>query len=164
MNTAAYSPAVREFFDSTAKNPAAESFFETMSRLRSSAPISLELPPPSFVANKADILIFEPGKTMTVAFPVQAGQLNPMGYLQGGVLGSFIDDVFGSLTFASFGKATLSLDLNVNFIRGVRVGQTVKVRADVKSRGMRALSLYAEAFNEREKLIATSTSNVLFVK
>ena len=120
----------------------------------------LRLPPSSFVVSGAQILAFKAGHCIELAFPVRQNQTNPIGTLQGGVLASFFDDAFGTLCFASVLKPCVSIDLTVNFCRPARPGETVKINAQFKSKSRKLLQLYAEARNEKDKLLATATSNL----
>ena len=123
----------------------------------------LTIPPASFVASGANIIAFEKGKSITLTFPVREDQTNPIGSLQGGVLASFIDDAFGTLSFASTLKPCVSIDMHVNFIRPAKPGEFVKVKAEFKARGAKLLHLYAEVVSGKGKLIATASSNMLIL-
>jgi uncharacterized protein (TIGR00369 family) len=121
----------------------------------------IKLPPSTFVAHEGKILAFESGRNITLAFPVGEFQTNPVGTLQGGILSSFIDDAFGCLCFASLRKPCVSIDMTVNFIRPIKLGAFVIVRAEFKAKGRKLLQCSAEAFTGNEKLAATATSNLL---
>jgi uncharacterized protein (TIGR00369 family) len=144
-------------------NPDADySHFFRDEEFRSTYP-DLKMPPPSFVSSGAKIMSFTSGRSMTLKFPVREDQTNPIGTLQGGILASFFDDTFGTLSFASIKKPCVTIDITVNFIRPVKAGERVVVRAEFKSRTRKVLWLSAEAFNDKEKLIATATSNLMVV-
>ena len=121
----------------------------------------VKIPPPTFIAHEGKILSFETGKSITLAFPVRESQTNPVNTLQGGILSSFIDDAFGCLCFATTRKPCVSIDMTVNFIRPVRPGAFVVVRAEFKEKGRKLLQCSAEAFTGNEKLAATATSNLM---
>ncbi len=121
----------------------------------------LELPPPSFRSSGARVIFCERGKSLVLDFPVREEQTNPIGTLQGGILCSFFDDVFGTLSFVSLRRPCVTIDMNVNFVRGARPGEIVRIRAAFTSKTRRVLQLHAEAYNEKEKLLATATSNLL---
>lgn len=121
----------------------------------------LKLPPPTFVAHQGSILSFEPGKSISLVFPVHEVQLNPIGTLQGGILSSFFDDAFGVLCFASLRKPCVSIDMTVNFVRPIKPGAFVTIHAEFKAKGRKLLQLSAEAFTSNEKLAATATSNLM---
>ena len=124
----------------------------------------ITLPPPSFVASGAKILSLASGRNIVLAFPVRETQVNPMGTLQGGILCSFFDEAFGTLSFASLRKPCISIDIAVNFVRPIRPGEVVIVRAEFKSKSRSLLQLYAEAQNEKEKLVATAISKLMITE
>jgi uncharacterized protein (TIGR00369 family) len=121
----------------------------------------VKVPPPCFIASGAKIISHEPNKSLTISFPIREDQTNPVGSLQGGILGSFFDDTFGPLAFKTTQKPCVSIDMTVNFIRQVRPGEIVTIKAEFKSKGRTLLQLYGEAYNDKNKLIATATSNML---
>jgi uncharacterized protein (TIGR00369 family) len=121
----------------------------------------VKVPPPSFIASGARIIAHEPNRSLTVAFLVREDQTNPVGSLQGGILGSFFDDTFGPFAFRTTHKPCVSIDMNVNFIRQARPGETVVIRAEFKSRSRTLLQLYGEAYNGKNKIVATATSNMM---
>ncbi len=121
----------------------------------------VKVPPPCFLASGAKIIAHEPNKSLTVAFPVRSEQTNPVGSLQGGILASFFDNTFGPLSFATMRKPCVSIDMTVNFVRPAMPGESVVVRAEFKSKSRKLIQLYAEAHNEKQKLIATATTNML---
>ena len=121
----------------------------------------VKLPPPTYLAHEGKILSFQSGKNIVIAYPVREFQTNPVGTLQGGILSSFFDDAFGCLCFASLRKPCVSIDMTVNFIRSVKPGAFVIVRAEFKAKGRKLFHLLAEAYNEKEKLVATATSNLM---
>ncbi len=125
---------------------------------------ALKMPPPSFLSNCARIVSFQTGKSLVLDFPVREEQTNPIGTLQGGVLCSFFDDVFGTLSCASLRRPCVTIGMNVNFIRGARPGGTVRIRAVFTSKSRKVLQLQAEAFNEKDKLLATASSSLLVME
>jgi uncharacterized protein (TIGR00369 family) len=120
----------------------------------------VNVPPPCFKASGARIIAHEQNRSLTVEFPVREDHANPLGGLQGGVLCSFFDNVFGPLSFVTMRKPCVSLDMSVHFVRPAHVGETLTIRAEFKARGKQLLLMYAEARNEKQKLVATATSNL----
>ena len=121
----------------------------------------VKVPPPCFIASGAKIISHEPNRSLIVSFRVREDQTNPVGSLQGGILASFFDDTFGPLAFRTMRKPCVSIDMTVNFIRQARQGEAVVVRAEFKSRSRTLLQLYGEAYNGKNKLVATATSNMM---
>jgi len=120
-----------------------------------------KIPPPSFIESGATIIAYQQGKTLTVQFTVKGKQTGPMGILQGGILCSFFDDVFGPLSFATAKKPCISIDLNVSFVRATRIGDTLTIRAEFISKTRKLFQMRAEAYNGKGKLVATATSNLM---
>lgn len=66
----------------------------------------LRLPPPVFETLQTDVRDVtrgarddQIGASMTARFPIQEAYLNPMGILQGGVIGALVDGVVGPLSY-----------------------------------------------------------------
>lgn len=121
----------------------------------------VKVPPPCFLSSGARIIAHEPNKSLTIAFPVSEEQTNPVGSLQGGILASYFDNTFGPLSFATMRKPCVSIDMTVNFIRPVRPGETVVIRAEFKSKSRKLIQLYGEAHSDKNKLIATASTNMM---
>ncbi|MDP3180026.1 MAG: PaaI family thioesterase [Spirochaetaceae bacterium] len=136
-----------------------EAFFRS-GNFGSSHP-DLRIPPPSFRESGATIVAHEPNESLTVKFSVREGQTNPVGFLQGGILCSFFDDSFGPLAFATLKKPCLSIDMNITFVRATKPGDCLTIVARIISKTRKLLQMSAEARNERGKLVATATSNLL---
>jgi uncharacterized protein (TIGR00369 family) len=120
-----------------------------------------KIPPPSFIESGAKIIAYEPTKSLVVQFTIQEKQTGPMGILQGGLLCGLFDDVFGPLSFATAKKPCISIDMNVNFVRATKVGDSLTIRAEFLSKTKTLFQMRAEAHNEKGKLVATATSNLM---
>lgn len=121
----------------------------------------LVLPSPIFVSSGASILAVESGRHISLAFPVEKHQTNPLGTLQGGILCSFFDEAFGVLSFASLRKPCITIDMSIHFVRPAQPGNHLTIRAEFKSRSRSLLQLYAEAHNGKNKLVATAISHLM---
>ena len=121
----------------------------------------VQIPPPCFLDAGSKIIAHEPNRSLTVRFPVFEKHANPVGFLQGGVLCSLFDNVFGPLSFSTLRKPCVSIDMNVNFIRAVKPGEFVTIRAEFASRTKKLLQMTAEARNEKDKIVATATSSLM---
>ncbi|HMV42740.1 MAG TPA: PaaI family thioesterase [Leptospiraceae bacterium] len=124
----------------------------------------IKLPPNSALELQSKIIEYVPKKSIAVQFPVQEKHTGPLGILQGGILTAFFDDTFGPLSFAVLKKPMVSIDIHVYFLRSVKVGDTVTIRAEVTSRGRKVIFMKAEAYDQKNKLIATATSSALIFK
>lgn len=121
-----------------------DEFIKSMSKL----PHGLKLPPPSMLELKLEYLEVKPREKMVAKLPFQERFTNPIGTFQGGLLAAGIDDVFGPLSYVSYAGPTMTLSLNVTYLKAFRPemghclieAQVLKItnnfifmRADVKS-------------------------------
>ncbi|MBK8431570.1 MAG: PaaI family thioesterase [Chloroflexi bacterium] len=61
---------------------------------------NLQIPPPIFLEMEGRIETVDlPNKRLTISFPVQAKYQNPLGYMQGGMIATAVDNAIGPLSF-----------------------------------------------------------------
>jgi uncharacterized protein (TIGR00369 family) len=126
--------------------------------------VQLRLPPPAFIELQARYERYELRKELEVSFPVQEKHLNPAGRLQGGFLAAGIDAAMGSLSYLSSGRATTTLDLHINYLRGAYPDERLTIVARIVGRGFNTILIEAEVHDEKQKLVATATSQVYILK
>lgn len=124
----------------------------------------VEVPPQSFRSSGAEVISFVKRKSLINRFIVKKEQTNPMGNLQGGILASFFDDTFGPLSYSAARGPVVTIDLDLTFSRGVTAGEEVIIKAELTSIGPQMLTMTANAYNKKEKLIANATSSCLILK
>ncbi|HQO02846.1 MAG TPA: PaaI family thioesterase [Spirochaetota bacterium] len=108
---------------------------------------------------------YEPGKSLTVSFPVREEYLNPAGTMQGGFISGAFDNVFGPLChLLTQTTATTTIDLNTSYHRPIFPGDELTIRAEVKSQGKTKVHMVADAYNAEGKLIASSTTTYIHLK
>jgi uncharacterized protein (TIGR00369 family) len=97
-----------------------------------------------------------------MTFKVRPEMANPTGLLHGGVQAAIIDDLIG-MTSATLGEEgfMLSIDLHVNFLGKVPVGETIKARARILRSGKRIAHAVCELLDERGNLVARGDSNLV---
>jgi uncharacterized protein (TIGR00369 family) len=115
-------------------------------------------PPNCFRAMKAEFVEYESRRSLTVKIPVLEESLNPLRDMQGGFLVAAFDNAFGPLSYLAARAPCVTLNLSTQFIRPVRAGDRVTVHAKVISRGRDVLQMSAEAYNSKNKLIATAAA------
>jgi uncharacterized protein (TIGR00369 family) len=99
-----------------------------------------------------------PGRaSMSVA--LREDLMRHMGLLHGGVTASLIDSAtaFAVATLLSEGEHAVTVDLTIHYLRPVTEG-SARCEAKVLRAGKRLLTVSAEVFNDRDKLIATALS------
>ena len=99
----------------------------------------------------------------TLSFPIRQEQRNGYHLLQGGVISSFIDDVFGLFVYiASGGNPLSTINMNVNYHKGVTEEiDRVLITSSVIRAGRKVVSLEAEVRDPAGNLVATCQSNLL---
>jgi acyl-coenzyme A thioesterase 13 len=99
---------------------------------------------------------------MEMTYTVRPEMANPTGLLHGGLQGAIIDDLIG-MTATTLGEEgfMLTIDLHVNFLGRIEVGQTVKARARFIRSGRRIAHAVCEILDEQGNVIARGESNLL---
>lgn len=99
---------------------------------------------------------------LEVAFQVRPEMANPTGLLHGGIQAAIIDDVIG-MTSATLGEEgfMLTIDLHVNFLGKVKLGQTVKARARFVRLGRRIAHAVCEILDEEGTVVCRGDSNLM---
>ncbi len=97
-----------------------------------------------------------------MTFQVRPEMSNPTGLMHGGVQAAVIDDLIG-MTTATLGEGgfMLSIDLHVNFLGKIPVGQTVKGRARIVRSGRRITHAVCELLDEQGNIVSRGDSNLL---
>ncbi|MDP2885564.1 MAG: PaaI family thioesterase [Ignavibacteria bacterium] len=120
-------------------------------------------PPNCFIAMKAEFVEYESRRSLTVSFPVLEESLNPLRTMQGGFLVAAFDNVFGPLSYLAARCPCATLSLNTHFMRPVEPGDHLTVRGIVIARGVQVLQMTGEAFNSRDKLVATASATAIVI-
>jgi acyl-coenzyme A thioesterase 13 len=99
---------------------------------------------------------------VTVQHLVRPEMANPTGLLHGGMMCAMLDDVIG-MTSATLGHKgfLLSIDMNVNYLGKVLVGDVVIARGKITREGRTIVNAIAELKDKDGNLVATSSSNLL---
>ncbi len=136
------------------KNPIVEMF-------RASIGKKLEGAPPFTSWLDGRIVSCDVGE-LEVAFQVRPEMANPTGLLHGGIQAAIIDDVIG-MASATLGEEgfMLTIDLHVNFLGKVTIGQTVKARARFVRLGRRIAHAVCEILDEEGNVVSRGDSNLM---
>ena len=139
-------------------------FDDEMKEFMQKAGAGATYPPNCFLAMKAEILHYESRTTLTVKFPILEESLNPLHTMQGGFIVAAFDNVFGPLSYAAARCPCVTMNLSAQFIRPILPADWLIITAKVVSRGNSILYMTAEAFNLKNKLIATGSANAMMLK
>jgi len=96
-----------------------------------------------------------------VAFEVTEDMTNPYGLLHGGVSCTLMDDVIG-LAAASLGSKSfpVSLNLQINYLDKVRIGEQITVKAIIIREGRNILNASTKIYNSSGKQVANGKSDL----
>lgn len=144
-------------------NPSLELLRSEFMQLSKQFP-SATLPPNCSILMKGEYVDYESRSMLKSSFPVLEEYLNPMKMMQGGFITAAFDNVIGPLSYLAARNLCTSMDIHTNYIRPVSAGDRIIITAKVVSRGGNAMHLSADAMNNKGRLIATCSANMVVVK
>ncbi|MDR1835569.1 MAG: PaaI family thioesterase [Fusobacteriaceae bacterium] len=89
--------------------------------------------------------------------------LNPYGYLHGGVIYTLADTATGVLSRTS-GKKNVTLEGNLNFLKGVPGGETIRAVAGKLHEGKKTGVYTVQISNEKEEVVAAGIFTMFFIE
>ncbi len=97
-----------------------------------------------------------------VSMLIRAEMGNPMKQLHGGMMSMLIDEISG-LSFYTLNKGTFytTVNLHVDFLYSVAVGETIFAKAKVLRAGKKIANIDCSVYNIKNELLAHSTSNLV---
>ena len=97
-----------------------------------------------------------------IEYEVRPEMANPTGLLHGGMQTSILDECIGiaCLTLGHEGFI-ISIDMHIDFLGKVKVGETVVGRGEVVREGKKIVNAKAELKDKRNEMIAVAQSNLL---
>ncbi|NPV92676.1 MAG: PaaI family thioesterase [Firmicutes bacterium] len=114
---------------------------------------------------KPELVEYVEGKSMTFRFPVLEIYSNPRKSMQGGFISAAFDNSYGPLASVVTGQLEMaSVDLCVNYHRPIFENDTLTVKVYIKSKGKNILHLTGEAFDSKDRLIASSVTNIMLLE
>ncbi len=121
-----------------------------------------DFPVPPFSKWLDGILINAKRGEVEVEYLVRPEMANPTGLLHGGMQCGMMDDSMGMMC-ATLGYEgfLISIDLHVNYLGKVKVGEKVRVRGFLVREGRNIVNCGAEIHDLQGTLIATANSNFL---
>jgi len=128
---------------------------------RASIGKKLEGAPPLTVWLDGRIVSCNAGE-MEVRFVTRPEMANPTGLLHGGIQAAIMDDVIG-MTSATLGEEgfMLSIDLHVNFLGKLSIGQPVTARARFVRQGRRIAHAVCELVDDQGNVVSRGDSNLV---
>ncbi|MDX1957227.1 MAG: PaaI family thioesterase [Leptospiraceae bacterium] len=141
-----------------------EMFHKEMRALRIPEGIGIQIPPPSFGWLRGEFWSYTSRKELSVRFPVFEEELNPLGNMQGGVIAAAFDNTFGPLSFLCAKGPAVTLDMNQQYVRGIRSGDYLYITAKLVNYSPYSMYMTAEACNSKGKPVASAGTNSLILK
>ena len=116
---------------------------------------SVILPPPIITELQGKFIEFDREQQRLVAeFPVQYKHLQPLKYLQGGMVAALLDSTIGSLSFL-VAPPNVTTQFNISYLRPTtQAEEFVRVTAQVTDRTRRQLFIEGRATNPQGKTLA----------
>ncbi|MCY6485905.1 PaaI family thioesterase [Clostridium aestuarii] len=102
---------------------------------------------------------------LTVAFPILEQFLNPLKCMQGGFITAAFDNAFGAFCclHEDLIPAT-TIDISTSYQRPIFLGDELIITVYMKLKGKTIIHMTGEAYNKENKLIATSSTNLMRLK
>ena len=94
---------------------------------------------------------------VTLCFPVQKWQMNPMGSMHGGMICTALDITMGCAAYIhSQGSHTPTIEMSVNFIRAIKQDDELIITAKADHAGRRLIQLRCEAVMKSNGKVAAT--------
>lgn len=121
---------------------------------------SLAIPSP--ISKWLDGILIEVEEGVLVAeYPVKPEFANPMGVMHGGVYAVMMDDLMGALVFSLNNEYLFTtVNLAIDYLSSAKIGEKVRVRAEVIKAGKNIIHCECKLYNESGKLLTKSISNL----
>ncbi len=98
--------------------------------------------------------------SIEVEYDIRPEMANPAHLLHGGVQCSMIDDAMGMICATLGHKGFLvSIDMHINFLGKVKVGEKVNAKGKVIREGRRIVNIDVNLINEKGKIVSNGSSN-----
>lgn len=97
-----------------------------------------------------------------ISLPVRPEMVNPYGNLHGGMMALIMDEVIGwAVVSLETENHYTSLNLNVDFLYGIRQGELLTARAKVIREGKKIIHVECHVFGANETLLGKASSNLI---
>jgi len=137
-------------------------FQQMMANIPEGLPV--EIPPKVFTDAEGEILSVDlDAKRMRVRYPVKERYLNPLRYVQGGIIVALIDNTIGPLSYL-VAPPSVTTHLNTTYIRPA-TGDLPHIEIDawVTDQTRRLIYLAATAYNPAGKTLVTAQSTQMII-
>lgn len=101
-------------------------------------------------------------ESIVVEFTVREEMTNPVKMLHGGMIAAIIDDMIGMHIFLLGEKSFyFSVNLNIDFLSNVAVGNTVRAQTRIIKKGKRLINAECILLDAENRIMAKGSSNLV---
>lgn len=124
----------------------------------------MDLPPRVFTDMEGEFIDLVEGISLTARFPNKNCYMNPMGYMQGGIITAAIDNTVSPLSFM-LGSPNVTQTISTTFKRPVKkTDRFIIVEASMIEKTETHIVMQAEVKNDSGKLMANGIAKCVFIK
>jgi uncharacterized protein (TIGR00369 family) len=128
------------------------------------ADTGMELPPRIFMDMEGEFIDLVEGVSLTVRFPNKDRYLNPMGFMQGGIITAAIDNTVSPLSLM-LSSANITQSITTTFKRPIKQTEPfIDVTAMMVEKTETHIVMRADVKNAAGKLMAQGVATCVFIK
>jgi uncharacterized protein (TIGR00369 family) len=128
------------------------------------AETGMELPPKVFIDMEGEFIDLVEGITLTARFPNKDRYMNPMGFMQGGIITAAVDNTVSPLSYM-LGSPNVTQTISTTFKRPVKkTDRFIIVEASMIEKTETHIVMQAEVKNDSGKLMANGIAKCVFIK
>ena len=101
--------------------------------------------------------------TLTMAYPVQHWERNPIGRMQGGVIATMLDFSTACLTFYLTGSKPVTVSMQVSYLRPGPLEGKLMVKVSCTKAGRSLCHAFAECWDEAAPGKTVATANLVYM-
>ena len=124
----------------------------------------MDLPPRIFSDMEGEFIDLVEGISLTARFPNKDRYMNPMGFMQGGIITAAIDNTVSPLSFM-LGSPNVTQTISTTFKRPIKkTDRFVIVKASMIEKTETHIVMQAEVKSDSGKLMANGVAKCVFIK
>jgi uncharacterized protein (TIGR00369 family) len=124
----------------------------------------MDMPPRVFSDMEGEFIDLVEGISLTARFPNKDRYMNPMGFMQGGIITAAIDNTVSPLSFM-LGSPNVTQTISTTFKRPIKkTDRFVIVKASMIEKTETHIVMQAEVKSDSGKLMANGVAKCVFIK
>jgi uncharacterized protein (TIGR00369 family) len=126
--------------------------------------IGMDLPPKIFMDMDGEFIDWVEGVSLAARFPNKERYMNPMGFMQGGIITAAIDNTVSPLSYM-LGPTNITHSISTTFKRPIKkTDRFIVVTASMSEKAETYIVMQAEVKNDTGKLMANGVVKCVFIK